>query len=70
MKGDGHLYIVYDANGKALARPYRMRGMAKEKARKIGGSVEVILDGVKRKEKEKEEKETEAQGNLEGETEL
>jgi hypothetical protein len=51
VKGDGHLYIVYDAKGKVYPRTYRMRALAKAKAEKLGGTVRVIPDGVARKER-------------------
>jgi len=77
MIGDGHIYIVYDANGRALRRHYRMRIHAKDKADKIGGTVGVIPNAVRRKEnaeeKPKEEKEAEApeeKGEIQGEAEL
>jgi hypothetical protein len=75
MKGDGHLYIVRDANGTALPRTYKMRGLAKEKARSIGGTVDIIPDGVRRKvdaglDRESQEAPSqEAQGKGEGEAE-
>lgn len=61
MKGDGHIYIVYDANGKSLPRPYRMRGLAKQKALEIGGTIEVVPQGVRKGEAKKATKGKEAQ---------
>lgn len=47
MKGDGHLYIVNDANGKPLRHGYRIRYIAEHKAAEIGGHVDIIPNGAK-----------------------